>query len=553
MFRSIVKKALGLGREERSVIAVVFAMVVLPLMTVMAIAVDLSQYLVMKQGLQAAVDAAALNIGQSPNLSNAAATSQAQAFIAANYPGLSAIATLTSVNVTRTTTSVAITANAKMNTNFLQIIGYSTLGVAVSSQTAVTQHKLEVVLVLDNTGSMSSTYGSMSGIKGLQTAATTLVNTLFANDPTLQYVKIEVVPFTSNVNVGAQYANASWIDNSNAAGSMSQENISVPIGTGLIKFASTLASAAHQTSWVWGGCVRQRTEPYDIQDVAPSSSYPDTLYTPFFAPDEPDCCTTLNNSNTSFYNSYLSDGTSSTLCRNGLQYPYKTSTDESNVQKCISKYTTPTVKSGDGPNAICTIQPIIRLSNDQNAILSEINAMTASGATVLPAGLMWGWHLLSPNGPFGDGVAYTDTQTIKAIILVTDGQNDVQLNGSTTPTNGFNKSVYNAYGYGSGPHLNLLSLPASLVGVQDPSNYNIDQKEIQLCNNIKAVQDAYGNSGRIKIYAIGFGNSINSNALTLLSQCASTPANYFYNPTSQSLITTFQTIAIELNQLRISQ
>ena len=95
------------------------------------------------------------------------------------------------------------------------------------------------------------------------------------------------------------------------------------------------------------------------------------------------------------------------------------------------------------------------------------------------------------------------------IILVTDGQNDVQLNGSTIPTNGFDKSVYNAYGYGSGPHLNILALPVSKVGVQDQSNYNIDQKEIQLCNNIKAVTDAYGNPGRIKIYTIGFGSSIN--------------------------------------------
>jgi hypothetical protein len=179
--------------------------------------------------------------------------------------------------------------------------------------------------------------------------------------------------------------------------------------------------------------------------------------------------------------------------------------------------------------------------------------MDAGGATVVAAGLMWGWHLLSPNGPFGDGVAYTNIQTIKAIILVTDGQNDVQLNGSTTPTNGFDKSVYNAYGYGSGPHLNILALPASKVGVEDQSNYNIDQKEIQLCNNIKAVADTYGNPGRIKIYAIGFGSSINSNALALLSQCASSSSNYFYNPTSNALIATFPKIATGLNQLRISQ
>ena len=108
-------------------------------------------------------------------------------------------------------------------------------------------------------------------------------------------MKIGIVPFTDTVNVGTQYANASWIDNSNSAGSMSQENISVPAGTGLITFGSNLASAANQSSWAWAGCVRQRTEPYDVEDVSPSTGNPETLFTPFFAPDEPDCCTALNN------------------------------------------------------------------------------------------------------------------------------------------------------------------------------------------------------------------------------------------------------------------
>jgi Flp pilus assembly protein TadG len=522
MLGSIAKKALGRGEDERGVIAVLFAILILPLMTVMAIAVDLSQFLVMKQQLRSAVDAAALDIGQQPALSDAAATSEVQAFISANYPALSAIGRLQSVTVTRAATSVVITATASMNTNFLQIIGYSTLGVTVSSQISANQNKLEVVLVLDNTGSMNNTYGSMSGIRGLKAAAATLVNTLFANDPTLQYVKVGVVPFTATVNVGAQYAAASWLDTA-GAGSLTRENLNVPVAQNLIQFATKLQNAR------WGGCVRQRAEPYDVQDVAPDASFPETLYTPYFAPSEP----------SGLYNHYLPDGS------------FPIGTTQAQIQYSVTKYTNGFVQNlpDYGPNFDCTVQPIIRLTNDKTAILNEISAMTAYGATVVPAGL----NLLSPNGPFGDGVAYTDIQTIKAIILVTDGQNDVQLNGSASPTNGFNKSVYNAYGYGSGPHLNILSLPASKAGVQDRSNYNIDQKEIQLCNNIKGVTDAYGSPGRIKIYAIGFGSSTNSSALTLLSQCASSSSNYFYNPTSDALIATFQKIAIGLNQLRISQ
>src|SRR5208282_2205451 len=118
-------------------------------------------------------------------------------------------------------------------------------------------------------------YGSMTGIQGLQTAATTLVNTLFANDPTGKYVKIGIVPFTAAVNIGTQYANASWMDSA-GAGTMTQENLNVSKDTakgvgGLISLAGELKNAS------WGGCVRQRAEPYDIEDVSPTASNLNTL------------------------------------------------------------------------------------------------------------------------------------------------------------------------------------------------------------------------------------------------------------------------------------
>jgi Flp pilus assembly protein TadG len=502
-----------------------FGILLPPILGLMAIAIDMSQFLVMKQQLIAAVDAAALDVGNSPTLSDDEATAEAQAFIAANYPAASRVGTLTSVTVTRTTTTVAIAANATMNTSFLRIIGYNTLDTAVSALISVKQNKLELVLVLDNTGSMNYTYGGMTGTVGLQTAARTLVNTLFASDPSLRYVKIGVVPFTASVNVGTTYSSASWLD-AGGAGSLTRENLNVPNGQGLLWLAGKLTNAS------WGGCVRARTEPYDVQETAPTASSPETLFTPYFAPSEP----------SGYYNHYLSDGS------------FPNGTTAAQKQYSITKYTNGSVSGlpSLGPNFFCTIQPIIRLTNNQNAIINEINAMTPYGPTAIPTGLMWGWHLLSPNGPFGDGVAYSDTDTIKAIILVTDGQNDVQNSASTTPTNGFNKSFFNAYGYLSGPHLNIYALPQSLYGIEDQAAYNLDLKEIQLCDNIKAVTDVHGHTGRIQIYAVGFGNAINSRSLSLLQQCATSSAHYFYNPTSESLIETFQRIAIGLSQLRVS-
>ncbi len=550
MFHIIFRKFGDFKSDTNGIVLILTALMIVPFIILLGMAVDMGRLLVVKNRLISAVDAAALDLAKNSSLTNATAeTNLVNAFVNATFPMQNGV-TFAQPIITRTNNNmtVDVTVAATINTSFAQVLGVETLTTTIHSQAVAAQNHLEVALVLDNTGSMSSMYGSTTGIQGLQTAATTLVNTLFASDPTGQYVRIGVVPFTDTVNVGTQYATASWIDNSNAAGSMSQENLAVPAGTGLITFASNLSSAAKQKSWVWSGCVRQRTEPYDVEDVSPASGNPATLFTPFFAPDEPDGNSQGNDNcggRTSFFNSYLCDN----ACWKGT-----TTAQQQADQKCVAKYTSPQVQnSSNGPNNLCTIQPIIRLTNSQSAILSEINAMVAAGATVIPAGLMWGWHLLSPNGPFADGVPYSNSSTIKVIILVTDGYNDVQdQQPNTHNTNGFNNALYTAYGYAS-PHLNALPLPSSLNGVEDQADYNLDQKLITLCNNIKAVTDANSNPGRIQIYAIGFGNTINDSGLQLLQQCATSPSTYYYNPTGEELNTTFQNIALGLNKLRLSQ
>ncbi|MGA7324744.1 MAG: TadE/TadG family type IV pilus assembly protein [Rhodomicrobium sp.] len=524
MFKNMLGKLCAFGHDKSGIVLYLVAFLLVPFITLLAVAVDIGQFLVMKDQLSAAVDSAALNIAANPSLTAAQAKAQAQAFVNANFLTQSQ-ATLSSLTVTQSPPTVNVTASAVMNTSFMQIAGYKTLTATVNSQATVGQNYLELVLVLDNTGSMSQTAGSTTKIQGLITAATELTNTLFASDPTGKYVKIGIVPFTAAVNVGTAYSAAAWMDTT-GLGSLTTENLSIPPNNGLL----WLYSKGELKNVSWSGCVRQRNEPYDVEDVSPAAATPDTLFTPYFAPDEPD--------QGSFANNYLSDGS----CYTG-----KSQTQEQADQKCVAKYQNgnANTSNGIGPNIYCPVKQILRLTNSEQAVLNEINGMTPYGNTVIPSGLMWGWHLLSPNGPFGDGVAYSNTTTIKAIVLVTDGDNDV--GGGT---NSFNKSVYNAYGYGSGPHLNKLSVPHG-VSLSQPE-YNLVEKTLQLCSNIKAVLDQNGNS-RILIYTIGLGTSISATGLNLLQTCASNPSTFFANPTTDELITTFQNIAIGLNKLRLSQ
>ncbi len=519
MHRILFGKLRDFKNDARGVVFYIVALLMVPLIVMAGVAVDIGQLLVIKYQLQSAIDAAALNIARNPNLTTTQAQAQAQAFVNANFSSQTNI-TLSAPVVTQTTTYVTISDTATMNTVFMQILGYNTLAAAVTTQADLAQNYLEVVLVLDNTGSMADQAGSTTKIQGLITAATELVNTLFAADPTGKYVKIGVVPFTAAVNVGTTYANASWMDTT-GLGALTTENLGVPAGKGLLY----LFGSGELKNASWSGCVRQRNEPYDTQDTAPSSGTPNTLFTPYFAPDEPD--------SGGFYNNYLTDGS----------FPKHTS--QQTIQYSVAKYANGRISGSGGPNIYCPVLSILRMSNNQTAILNEISAMTPYGNTVIPSGLMWGWHLISPNGPFGDGVAYSNTTTTKAIILVTDGDNDV-----SGGQNGFNKSVFNAYGYGSGPHLNKLSVPNG-VSLPQPE-YNLVQKTTLLCNNIKAVTDANGNS-RILVYTIGLGTSISSTGLSLLETCASDSSHFFANPTADELVTTFQQIAVGLNSLRLAQ
>jgi len=256
-------------------------------------------------------------------------------------------------------------------------------------------------------------------------------------------------------------------------------------------------------------------------------------------------------------------------------------TTDASIQSCTAKYYPSPSPSAQyvqsqskktsnnepyGPNCNCIRAPIIPLTNQPAALLAAIDSMVAAGNTVIPAGLEWGWHLISPNVSkviFQDqnnwAAPYSNTQTIKVIILMTDGQNYVLDSNDKKANyeNGFNVSVFNAYGYASyanGTKSHLTSVATVQSGVnQDLWDYNLDQKELALCSNIKAVTDANGKAGRILLYTIGYGSVISSYSLGLLQTCA-TDANstYFYNPTADELNTTFTTIAQTLSKLRIA-
>ncbi len=517
MFCVFFKKTRLARQDERGVVLVLFLVLILPLLLLIAVAIDLSQFLVMKRQLVNAVDAAALQIATlTDSPTDQEVMNDAQAYVQANFPAGTSIGSLGTIQVTRIDANTTqVTATATLNTSFLKIFGYNTLNVTVSSQSVRSEKKLEIVLVLDNTGSMGSYAGNQVKIDALKQASTTLINTLFGSNDTSQYVKIGLVPFTAAVNLG----NASrpwWIDQQGTS-PLNTENLNLPVGwpTPPPAQSSLFYIFDHLSNGSWQGCVRQRPEPYDLLDTPPDLSNPSTLFVPYLAPSEP----------SGFSNHYLPD-TPAGLSQQSLQMD-------------TSKYQNGAVNGGT-PNLFCPAQPVQTLTDTKTNVLTAINAMTPGGNTVLPAGLMWGWHVVSPNLPFATGASYGDAATMKAIVLVTDGQNSVSSGCCS-----YNHSLFSAYGYaGAGGHLGT-----NLAG-GGPERV-LDQKFATLCENIKS--DLGNGSNRIVIYTIALGADVDPTGAALLRNCATDSAHYFDSPTSADLQNAFQSIALGLNKLRVSQ
>jgi hypothetical protein len=88
------------------------------------------------------------------------------------------------------------------------------------------------------------------------------------------------------------------------------------------------------------------------------------------------------------------------------------------------------------------------LSTNAAAVDTMINGLQAVGATNVDEGIGWGLRALSPGEPFAGSRAYSDPKNIKAIILMTDGENTSYVSGND------DKSWFSSYGFAQVPVYN---------------------------------------------------------------------------------------------------
>lgn len=210
-------------------------------------AVDLSMAHMVKQRLSHAIDAAALAAAASAGGGTAAeVSSKVEQFFYQNYP-LDEIGETYDLTVSLSGDDITVSAKSRYKTNFAKFLGVDEI--VVTAHTTVTREimGLEVALVLDVTGSMSTN----NNIGTLRTSAQKFVDILCPNKACSSLVKIGVVPFANTVNVGPYGLGK------NPSGST--------YDTAFVNNPNNKTFNQSQTKQ-WWGCVLERTPPQDTQN-----------------------------------------------------------------------------------------------------------------------------------------------------------------------------------------------------------------------------------------------------------------------------------------------
>jgi Flp pilus assembly protein TadG len=509
--RAAVRRLAGSRSDDSGAAAVFFAVSLILLAPLTLGMMDVYVASSQRTQLQDALDAATLFAARSPATTTATIDSLGDKALKANMVLPSGV-TLVASNFTLS--GSAVTGYAEVTPTALApgLWPHQNITATATVQRSVDQ--LEVALVLDNTGSMAGTK-----LSTLKTAGKNLIDTLVAaaaTSSTPSPLKISLVPFSQAVRVQGDTATTNY-DTVNHTGVGFPTAWIDPQGTAHANAGKAFDTFSSKTDrftmlkqmnkQVWAGCVEMRMPPYDVQDDAPTTLNPATMFVPYFWPDEP----------TGYQNSYQTDAGGATWLDK-----------EQNPAKYVSKPT-----GGVGPNKNCDMQPLTRLGTNYTTLKTSIDAMVATGNTNIPMGLVWGWHTISPNGPFSDGAAYSTQHLRKVVVLMTDGEN---TNNIPTSTN-LNTSDYSGVGY----------IWQKLLGITGGNAAQrvtaMDDRLTLLCNNMKA-KGIYIYTVRVEV-AAGTSN--------VLKNCASSPDMFYDVQDVSQLNAAFQAIAGSINSLRISK
>lgn len=288
-------------RARNANIATIFALSIVPMTIAAGTGVDVARGMVVRTRLGEALDAAALAVGASPNMSQSDMEALAQKYFNANYSMDTSLGSPSAVTVVKSGQTITVSSSVPMPTTWMKIAGIKTYTVTNSSQVVWGQTKLWVALALDNTGSMSQTDSTgTSKISALKTATKQLLTTLQKAAAKDGDVEVAIVPFSKTVNVGTSNASASWIDWTDWEAAPPSSTPSSSVGPG---------SSCPYSSWSNGySCQKTPTNGSSTTSTVPSSG----TYSGYICPSIDSGSNNSNHRNRYYNGCYNSVPTTST-------------------------------------------------------------------------------------------------------------------------------------------------------------------------------------------------------------------------------------------------
>ena len=432
------------------------------------------------------------------------------------------------------TTDVSGTANATLPTAVMYIFGKNQFNLSVNCTAKLEISNIDVMLVLDVTGSMEWTNpdDTANKITGLKAAAKAFFTTLTSADIGEGQLRFGVVPYSTTVNVGqilrdgdtawlsqtvtipsrlwasgqeeecgyeGSGRNKRWVCRMVTKNLYHYEDRTFTVGSPTIGSTGTRLTFATGDEGVnastrWGGCIIERaTTPFGSSETAPGDAYDMDI----------DLVPTAQ------------DATKWKLLLPAFVYdrrqvaPLQTSTDYSSTSAAC-------------PNAAMKLT--VMTSADQGDFDEYIDGLTTGGGTYHDVGMAWGARLISPTGLFADENDATDEgePIDRHILFMTDGLMDT----STTQLT----------------HQGLeRSMPR--VGSTDKTDSDArhNNRFLQLC---RAARER-----GITIWVVSFGLTDQD---ANLNSCASSGQALLSTNTTQ-LNENFQSIARQMSKLRLAQ
>lgn len=470
------------GSDRRGVTALTFAISAMVLVAIVFAAIDAARFSAARVELQDALDASIVAAAVTNATDSTTLNRVGGAFMTAQLKGSPNLLT-PKVTFTPGAKSVSGVATADVDPVFMDLFTRSFIHLEVHSQVVRGQDQtLELAMVLDTTGSMQGTK-----IDTLKTASASLITKVMEGN-TKGEAKIGIVPFAQYVNMGIASRYESW-----AQVDPDKTTTTTTPKTTTPSCVKSTTCTGKQTY----DCSTTNDGVYIPKTCTKNTGCTNVMYNPCPGPETKLVTTT---STTQFLGCYGSP-------------PYPQNVRDSD----------PGRKYQGMMNKTCAAQ-VTPLTTNVATLKAAITAISANGNTYIPAGLAWGFNMLSPQTPLTDAVAYDTTgpnqKPRKVLLLMTDGANTKLMR----PAN-------------KGDHEGNPAAGARAV--------QADTWTAELCNNIKAQ--------KIEVYAVAFDIGSDTIARDLVRKCATDPAHFFDASSSAELIAAFDAIGASLQALHISK